>query len=116
VSAVLKEVFGFFWVGFYRVNETDMVLGPFQGPIACTRLPKGKGVCWKAAETKQTVIVPNVDEFPGHIACASESKSEIVVPLLKGKDVIYVLDVDSEHLDHFDQTDRDFLEQISLLL
>lgn len=116
VAAVLKEVFGFFWVGFYRVNENDMVLGPFQGPVACTRLPKAKGVCWKAAVDRETVIVPNVDEFHGHIACASESKSEIVIPLLKGKDVHYVLDIDSEHLNHFDNIDRDYLERISLLL
>lgn len=116
ISAYLKEAFSFFWVGFYRVDEDELVLGPFQGPVACTRLPKAKGVCWSSVINKETVIVPNVDEFPGHIACASESKSEIVIPILKGQDVHYVLDVDSEHLDHFNETDRAYLEKISLLL
>ena len=113
VAAALKEVFSFFWVGFYLVEDITMVLGPFQGPVACTRLGQGKGVCGAAWSSKRTVLVPDVDKFPGHIACSSGSKSEIVVPGIdaQGK-VMFVLDVDSDKLDDFDDTDRQYLEQI----
>lgn len=117
VSAALKEQFNWFWVGFYLVKNDELVLGPFQGPVACTRIQKGKGVCGSSWEKNKTIIVPNVDDFPGHIACASASKSEIVLPLIKGDEVIGVLDVDSELLNHFDETDQSYLEQvISILL
>ena len=117
VSAALKEQFNWFWVGFYLVKNDELVLGPFQGPVACTRIKKGKGVCGSSWEKNKTIIVPNVDDFPGHIACASASKSEIVLPLIKGDEVIGVLDVDSELLNHFDETDQTYLEQvISILL
>ncbi|MCX3265390.1 GAF domain-containing protein [Pedobacter agri] len=117
VAAALKEQFNWFWVGFYLVKGEELVLGPFQGPVACTRIKKGKGVCGSSWAQNKTLIVPNVDEFPGHIACASASKSEIVLPLVKNGEVIGVLDVDSEFLDHFDETDRVYLEQvISVLL
>ncbi|RZJ91290.1 MAG: GAF domain-containing protein [Chryseobacterium sp.] len=117
VAAALREQFNWFWVGFYLVKGEELVLGPFQGPVACTRITKGKGVCGSSWAQNKTLIVPNVDEFPGHIACASASKSEIVLPLVKNGEVIGVLDVDSEFLDHFDETDRVYLEQvISVLL
>lgn len=117
VSAALKEQFNWFWVGFYLVKNDELVLGPFQGPVACTRIKKGKGVCGSSWEKNKTIIVPNVDDFPGHIACASASKSEIVLPLIKGDEVIGVLDVDSEFSSHFDETDQSYLEQvISILL
>ena len=112
VSAALKEAFGFFWIGFYLVKNGELVLGPFQGPIACTRIQKGKGVCGAAWEQEQTVLVPNVDLFAGHIACSSLSKSEIVVPLLKNGRVVGVLDVDSDELDAFDQIDKKHLEKL----
>lgn len=112
VSAALKEQFNWFWVGFYLVKNDELVLGPFQGPVACTRIKRGKGVCGSSWEKKETVIVANVDEFPGHIACASVSKSEIVLPLIKDGVVIGVLDVDSEHLNHFDYLDKSYLEQV----
>ena len=101
ISAALKQTFGFFWVGFYLVRQDELVLGPFQGPIACTRIAKGKGVCGTAWEQQKTLVVPDVDAFPGHIACSSDSKSEIVVPLIKNGMVIGVLDVDSDKLDDF---------------
>jgi len=107
IAAVLKEAFGFFWVGFYLAKDGQLVLGPFQGPLACTRIEFGKGVCGHAFTTRETVIVPNVDEFPGHIACATESRSEIVVPIMKGGKCIGVLDVDSNKLNDFDQTDAE---------
>lgn len=110
IAAALKEAFGFFWVGFYLVKNDELVLGPFQGPVACTRIKKGKGVCGKSWEDSKTLIVPNVEEFPGHIACSSASKSEIVVPLKNGVQVIGVLDVDSDELDQFDEVDRENLE------
>lgn len=117
VAAALKEQFNWFWVGFYLVKNDELVLGPFQGPVACTRIKKGKGVCGSSWEKNKTIIVPDVDNFPGHIACASASKSEIVLPLIKGDEVIGVLDVDSEFLSHFDETDQFYLEQvISILL
>ena len=116
VSAALKEQFGWFWVGFYLVKNDELVLGPFQGPVACTRISIGKGVCGASWQKQETLIVPDVDAFPGHIACASASKSEIVLPLIKDKVVIGVLDVDSEHLDHFDKTDQFYLEQVIQIL
>jgi GAF domain-containing protein len=113
IAAALKEAFGFFWVGFYRVYQNELVLGPFQGPIACTRIQKGRGVCGKAWELNQIIIVPNVDEFPGHIACSSESKSEIVLPIYNGnKEIIGVLDVDSNKYDDFSSLDQIGLSQI----
>ena len=112
VSAALKEAFGFFWIGFYLVKDGELVLGPFQGPVACTRIQKGKGVCGAAWEQEQTVLVPNVDLFDGHIACSSLSKSEIVVPLFKNGEVVGVLDVDSDELDAFDQIDKKHLEKL----
>lgn len=112
VSAALKEQFNWFWVGFYLVKSEELVLGPFQGPVACTRIKKGRGVCGSAWAKLETIIVPNVDEFPGHIACASASKSEIVLPLIKDGLVIGVLDVDSEHLNYFDETDHVYLQQV----
>ena len=112
VAAALKQTFGFFWVGFYMVKGGTLVLGPFQGPIACTRIVYGKGVCGTAWKEQKTIIVPNVELFPGHIACSSESKSEIVVPLFSGEEVIGVLDVDSNQLNDFDEIDGRFLEEI----
>lgn len=112
ISAALKEQFAFFWVGFYWVKDEELVLGPFQGPVACTRIKKGKGVCGACWEQAKTLIVPNVEEFPGHIACSSLSKSEIVLPLIRNGKVLGVLDVDSEHLDYFDETDAIYLQQI----
>lgn len=116
VSAALKEQFNWFWVGFYLVKNDELVLGPFQGPVACTRIRKGKGVCGKSWEGKQTLIVPDVEAFPGHIACSSLSKSEIVVPVIRNDEVVAVLDVDSEHLDLFDETDQHYLEKIITLI
>lgn len=116
ICAVLKEQFNWWWVGFYIVKEKELVLGPFQGPIACTRIAIGKGVCGTAWQNKATILVDDVEKFPGHIACSSASKSEIVVPIFKDGDVIAVLDVDSEHLCHFDDSDKQFLEIIVSLL
>ncbi len=117
VAAVLKEAFGFFWVGFYIKKENQLVLGPFQGPIACTRINFNKGVCGYCYRTKETVIVPNVDEFPGHIACSSASKSEIVVPVFDHTgEVVMVLDVDSDELDDFSEVDKEGLEKMMQLL
>ena len=117
VAAALHEAFGFWWTGFYRVtNERVLVLGPFQGPIACTRIPYGKGVCGTAWQRAETVIVPNVHEFPGHIACSSASNSEIVVPVLHDGQVVAVLDIDSTDFGTFDETDKKFLEKIAQLL
>ncbi|MBK7933033.1 MAG: GAF domain-containing protein [Pyrinomonadaceae bacterium] len=117
ISAVLKEAFGFFWIGFYMKKGDQLVLGPFQGPLACTRIDLDKGVCGHAYTTRQTVIVPNVDEFPGHIACASASRSEIVLPIF-GQDgsVFGVLDVDSDRLDDFSTVDADGLEKIKKIV
>jgi len=111
-AAALKEQFGWFWVGFYLVKEDELVLGPFQGPVACTRIRKGRGVCGSSWDQAKTLIVPDVEKFPGHIACSSLSKSEIVVPLFVNGVVVGVLDVDSSELDQFDQTDANYLEQI----
>lgn len=112
ISAALKETFSFWWVGFYLVKENELVLGPFQGPIACTRIALGKGVCGTSWKEVKTIIVPDVDQFPGHIACSSASRSEIVVPCISNGKVVAVLDVDSEHLNHFDETDQKYLSQI----
>jgi GAF domain-containing protein len=112
VCAALKETFSFFWVGFYLVKEDDLVLGPFQGPVACTRIRKGKGVCGTSWEKGETILVPDVEAFPGHIACSSLSKSEIVVPLVKEGKVIGVLDVDSDQLNDFDETDAQHLSTL----
>jgi L-methionine (R)-S-oxide reductase len=116
VCAALKEQFKWFWVGFYLVKNNELVLGPFQGPVACTRIGLGKGVCGSAWQQQQILVVLDVDAFPGHIACSSLSKSEIVVPVFANGEVIAVLDVDSEELDQFDQTDALYLEQIVKLL
>jgi L-methionine (R)-S-oxide reductase len=115
-AAALKEQFGWFWVGFYLVKGDELVLGPFQGPVACTRIKKGRGVCGSSWAQAKTLIVPDVEKFPGHIACSSLSKSEIVVPLFLNGEVFGVLDVDSAELDQFDQTDLTYLEQIVGLL
>lgn len=113
IAAVLKEAFGFFWVGFYLKKADQLVLGPFQGPLACTRIDFGSGVCGHAYTTRETVIVPNVDEFPGHIACSSASKSEIVLPLFDANgDVFGVLDVDSDKLSDFSEVDAEGLGRI----
>ena len=116
IAAALKQGMDFFWVGFYLVKDGQLVLGPFQGPIACTRIQLGKGVCGKSWEDKKTIIVPNVDEFPGHIACSSASKSEIVLPAFRHQEVALVLDVDSDQLNDFDDTDRDALEKVMRLI
>jgi GAF domain-containing protein len=110
--AALKQTFGFFWVGFYRVQADELVLGPFQGPIACTRIKKGQGVCGATWVEERTMVVPNVHEFPGHIACSDQSKSEIVVPLFKAGVLVAVLDVDSDEFATFDEVDRIQLEKI----
>jgi L-methionine (R)-S-oxide reductase len=116
IAAALKEQFGWFWVGFYWVKNEELVLGPFQGPVACTRIRKGRGVCGSSwAETK-TLIVPDVEKFPGHIACSSLSKSEIVVPIIRNGEVLGVLDVDASELDQFDETDKLYLEEIVALV
>jgi GAF domain-containing protein len=116
IAAALKQTFDFFWVGFYLVKENsgkqELVLGPFQGPIACTRIGFGKGVCGASWKEKRAIIVPNVDEFPGHIACSSDSKSEIVLPAFKNDKVFLVLDVDSDQLNDFDATDERYLSQV----
>jgi L-methionine (R)-S-oxide reductase len=118
ISAALKQAFGFYWVGFYMDNQVgELVLGPFQGPIACTRIRYERGVCGHSFSTKQTVIVPNVDEFPGHIACSSASKSEIVVPVFNSKgEICGVLDVDSDLLNDFSEVDKIWLEKLLKVL
>ncbi|WP_158828254.1 GAF domain-containing protein [Mucilaginibacter lacusdianchii] len=116
VAAALKEQFKWFWVGFYLVKNNELVLGPFQGPVACTRIGMGKGVCGASWQQQKTLIVPDVEAFPGHIACSSLSKSEIVVPLFKDGQVCGVLDVDSEELDQFDETDALYLEELVKML
>ena len=113
ISAALHEAFGFWWTGFYRVEGNELVLGPFQGPIACTRIPFGRGVCGTAWQRGETVIVPNVHEFAGHIACSSASNSEIVVPVIQNNQVVAVLDIDSREFATFDETDRRYLETIT---
>lgn len=112
ICAALKEQFKWFWVGFYLVKNDELVLAPFQGPVACTRIRKGRGVCGSSWQQAATLIVPDVEKFPGHIACSSLSRSEIVVPIIRNNEVIGVLDVDSELLDQFDETDKKYLEEI----
>ena len=116
VVAALKEQFGWLWVGFYVVKKDELVLAPFQGPVACTRIKKGRGVCGSSWEQAKTLIVPDVEKFPGHIACSSLSKSEIVIPLIRNNEVVAVLDVDSNEYDQFDNTDQQYLEEIVSLL
>ena len=116
IAGALKEQFNWWWVGFYLVKEDTLVLGPFQGPVACTRISMGRGVCGSSWKEKKVLIVPNVDEFPGHISCNSASKSEIVLPIIKNNVVVGVLDVDSEQLNHFDETDQNYLEHLLLKL
>jgi len=114
-AAALRQAFGFFWVGFYVVQGDELVLGPFQGPIACTRIRRGRGVCGTSWAEARTVLVPDVEAFPGHIACSSDSKSEIVVPIVKNGAVVAVLDVDSDKLNDFDAADQSGLEQLMAL-
>ncbi len=117
ICAALKEGMNFFWVGFYLVDSSDeLVLGPFQGPVACSRIKMGKGVCGTSWEKEETIIVPDVDKFPGHIACSSASRSEIVLPVIKDNQVVAILDVDSDRLDAFDEEDARFLKQITHFL
>jgi GAF domain-containing protein len=116
IAAALKEQFDFFWVGFYLVKDDELVLGPFQGPVACTRISKGRGVCGASWAQANTIIVPDVEKFPGHIACSSISKSEIVIPLFKNNEVWGVLDVDSDQFNSFDETDAQFLQEILALI
>lgn len=116
VAAYIKDTFHFWWVGFYRVIDNELVLGPFQGPLACTRIRRGRGVCGTAWQNEVTLIVANVDDFPGHIACSSASKSEIVVPVIRNNKVIAVLDIDSDRLNTFDNTDKYWLEKVAALL
>ena len=117
VAAAIHQTMGFWWTGFYRVAGDELVLGPFQGPVACMHIPFGKGVCGTAWKQAETIVVPDVEQFPGHIACSSESKSEIVVPVFcSNKTVAAVLDIDSEKLNTFDETDRKYLEEICKLI
>lgn len=115
-AALIHDAFGFWWTGFYVVRDNQLVLGPFQGPVACTRIPFGKGVCGTSWKLQETIVVPNVEEFPGHIACSSLSRSEIVVPIFDGNNVKAVLDIDSKELSTFDETDKEWLERIVRLL
>ncbi len=116
IAAALKEALGFFWIGFYIVKGDELVLGPFQGPVACTRISKGKGVCGTSWATKKSILVPDVEQFPGHIACNSLSKSEIVFPALKNGEVFLVLDIDSEKLSDFTETDEKYLNELITLI
>ena len=116
MAALIHETFGFWWTGFYIVKGEQLVLGPFQGPIACTRIPYGKGVCGTSWQRQETIVVPDVHEFPGHIACSSLSRSEIVVPIFSNNEVYAVLDIDSKELATFDETDKEWLEKIVELL
>ena len=112
ICAALKQQFNWFWIGFYLVKDNELVLGPFQGPIACTRIGKGRGVCGTAWQQQKVMIVPDVEQFPGHIACNSDSKSEIVLPVMKQNKCVAVLDIDSDTLDSFDEVDAEYLKQI----
>lgn len=116
ISSMIQSTFNFLWTGFYRVIDEELVLGPFQGPLACSRIKYGRGVCGTAWKEKRTLVVPDVDKFPGHIACSSSSRSEIVVPVIKEENVTAVLDIDSEYLETFDNTDRYWLEKIAGIL
>ena len=115
IAAMIHSEMGFWWTGFYRVEGYELVLGPFQGPVACSRIAFGRGVCGTAWKEEKTIIVPDVDQFPGHIACSSESRSEIVVPVRRVGKIVAVLDIDSRELNTFDETDRIYLEQITEL-
>src|SRR6266496_5810579 len=112
ITAALKEQFEWLWIGFYLVKNDDLVLAPFQGPVACTRIKKGRGVCGTSWAKAETIIVPDVEKFPGHIACSSLSKSEIVVPIIRNNEVVAVLDADSKEYNEFDETDKQYMEQI----
>ncbi|SUU04446.1 GAF domain-containing protein [Acinetobacter haemolyticus] len=116
ICAALKQQFDWLWIGFYLVKQNELVLGPFQGPIACTRIAKGRGVCGTAWEQQQVMIVPDVDQFPGHIACSSASRSEIVLPIMKNGECIGVLDIDSEELNQFDEMDAEYLQQLIIII
>ena len=116
IAAMIHHTFGFWWTGFYRVCGQELVLGPFQGPLACSRIAYGRGVCGTAWKQQQTQVVPDVELFPGHIACSSLSRSEIVVPVWRNSEIVAVLDIDSEHLSTFDTTDQEWLEKIVQLL
>lgn len=116
IMGAIKEAMNFLWVGCYFVKENELVLGPFQGPVACTRIGFGKGVCGTCWQKQESIIVKDVDEFPGHIACSTDSKSEITMPVFKDEKVFMVLDIDSQHLADFDTADRDFLQQIALII
>ena len=116
IAAALRQTFNFFWVGFYFVKNGELVLGPFQGPVACTRIGFGKGVCGTSWKEKRVIIVPNVEEFPGHIACNSDSKSEIVLPAFKNSEVALVLDIDSDKRNDFDETDHEYLLHVVKLI
>ncbi len=116
ITAALKEQFGWLWVGFYLVKGDELVLGPFQGPVACTRIRKGRGVCGTSWAEAKTLVVPDVEKFPGHIACSSLSRSEIVVPVIRNNQVVAVLDVDSEQFGNYDETDKHWLEQVITLI
>ena len=116
MAALIHETFGFWWTGFYIVKDEQLVLGPFQGPIACTRIPYGKGVCGTAWQRQETIVVPDVEEFPGHIACSSLSRSEIVVPIFRDTSVYALLDIDSKELATFDDIDKEWLEKTVKLL
>lgn len=112
VSAAIKQTFGWLWIGFYFVKKEELILGPFQGPVACFRIKKGDGVCGATWEKRETIIVPNVEKFPGHIACSSDSKSEIVLPIFKNNKIFGVLDIDSKEFNAFNNIDKKYLEQI----
>ena len=116
MAAMLHETFGFWWTGFYRVIGNELVLGPFQGPLACTRIAYGRGVCGTAWKEQRTIVVPDVEQFPGHIACSSASRSEIVVPVFQNGEIVAVLDIDSDKLATFDEMDKVYLEQMVLWL
>ncbi|ENW06823.1 GAF domain-containing protein [Acinetobacter beijerinckii] len=116
ICAALKQQFDWFWIGFYLVKDNELVLGPFQGPIACTRIAKGRGVCGTAWQQQQIIIVPDVDQFLGHITCSSASKSEIVLPIMSNGDCVGVLDIDSDELNQFDEVDAEYLQQLMLMI
>jgi len=116
ICAALRQQFGWFWIGFYLVKGNELVLGPFQGPIACTRIAKGRGVCGSAWQQQQVIVVPDVDQFPGHIACSSDSKSEIVLPMMKNGECVGVLDIDSDKLNQFDEVDAEHLQQLMAII
>jgi L-methionine (R)-S-oxide reductase len=116
ICAALRQQFGWFWIGFYLVKGNELVLGPFQGPIACTRIVKGRGVCGSAWQQQQVIVVPDVDQFPGHIACSSDSKSEIVLPIMKNGECVGVLDIDSDELNQFDEVDAEHLQQLMAMI